>query len=79
MPARRSAGRAFPRAGPTVKPCCPLSPLPEPCWLAHALPRWGSSAGAETRRPVSASCLVADSWEVMCGWEQLQGHDCPGE
>lgn len=39
----------------------------------------GSSSVAETWMPVSAFCLTTELWEVMCGWEQLDNHNCPGE
>lgn len=69
------------RRGPQWSLVLP-SPLPEPCCLGEPPPTapgaWLRSV-TNTYMPVYAFCPVADSWQVMSGWEPLYYHNFPGE
>lgn len=68
------------RQGPQWSLVLP-SPLPEPCCLGEQRPAPGAWPGsvAETYMPAHAFCLVADSWQVVCGREPLHDRNFPGE
>lgn len=81
---RERRSRAFPHgrahSGALFSPVLCLNPA---VWVNTAPPpaapgAWPGSV-AETYMPARAFCLVADSWQVVCGREPLHDRNFPGE